>query len=92
MVEHPVDIFNGVALEQVVLQVYEVVACVLVGAQLGCRRKGEMCSILRAHRAPGVMTVGNVRQFRVYPPAVVITRARMMSLSMHFVTCSRGGQ
>ena len=91
MAEHPVDVFDGAMLEQAVLQVYKVVVCALVGAQLGHRRKGEVGPILRAHQAPGVMTMGDVRQFRVYPPAVVITRARTTSLSARFVTCSRGG-
>ena len=75
MAEHPVDVFDGATLEQAVLQVYEVVACALVGVQLGRRCKGEVGPILRAHRASGVMTMGDVRQFGVYSPAVVITRA-----------------
>ena len=79
-------------LEQVVLQVYKVVACTLVGVQLDRRRKGEVGPILCAHRAPGVMTVGDVRQFGVYPPAVIITRAQTMLLSACFVTCLRGGR
>ena len=62
-------------MEQAVLQMHKIVMCVLVGAQLSCRHKGKVCPILRAHRALGVMTVGDVRQFGVYPPAVVITRA-----------------
>ena len=90
--EHPIDIFDGAALEQAVLQMHEIVTCVLVGAQLSCRRKGEVCPILRAHRAPGVMTVGDVRQCGVYPPAVVITRARTTSLSARIITSSRGGR
>ena len=49
MAEHPVDVFDGVALEQAVLQVYEVITCVLVGTQLSHRHKGEVCPILRAH-------------------------------------------
>ena len=92
MAEHPVDIFDRATLEQAVLQVYEVIACALVGAQLGHRRKGKVGPILRAHRAPGVMTMGDVRQFGVYPPAVVITRVQTTSLSACFVTCSRGGR
>ena len=92
MAEHPVEVFDGVALEQVVLQVYEVIVCMLVGAQLSCRCKGKMCPILRAHQAPGVMTVGDVRQFGVYPPAVVIMKAQTASLSAHFITSLRGGQ
>ena len=75
MVEHPIDVFDRAALEQVVLQMHEVVACALVGAQLSRRRKGKMCPILRAHRAPGVMTVSDVGQFGVYSPAVIIMRA-----------------
>ena len=90
--EHPIDVFDGAALEQAVLQMHEIVTCALVGAQLSCRRKSEVRPILRAHRALGVMTVGDVRQFGVYPPAVVITRARTMSLSARFITSSKGGQ
>ena len=91
MTEHPVDVFDRAVLEQAVLQVYEVVVCALVGAQLSCRCKGKMCPILCAHQAPGVMTVGDVRQFGVYPPAVVITRVRTTLLSARFITCLRGG-
>ena len=90
MAEHPIDIIDGAALEQVVLQMHEVIVCMLVGAQLSCRRKGKMCPILCAHQAPGVMTVSDVGQFWVYPPAIIITRARMMSLSTCFITSSRG--
>ena len=91
MAEHPVNVFDKAALEQVVLQVYEVITCALVDMQLSRRRKGEVCPILHAHRAPGAMTVGDVQQFEVYPPAVVITRARTTSLSVCFITRSRGG-
>ena len=90
--EHPIDVFDGAALEQAVLQMHEIVTCVLVGVQVSCGCKGEVCPILCAHRAPGVMTVGDVRQFGVYPPAVVITRVRTTLLSVRFIASSRGGR
>ena len=92
MAEHPINIFDGVALEQVVLQMYKVIACTLVGVQLSHRCKGEMCPILCAHRALGVMTVSDIGQFGVYPPAVVIMRAQATLLSACFITSLRGGQ
>ena len=91
MAEHPIDVFDGAALEQEVLQMHEAIVCALVGVQLSHRCKGEMCPILHAHRAPEVMTVSDVGQFGVYSPAVVITRVRPTLLSTCFITSSRGG-
>ena len=71
---------------------HKVVVCTLVGMQLHCRCKGEVCPIFCAHGAPGGMALSDVGKFRVHPPAVIVTGAGATPFSVHSVASSRRGQ